>query len=327
MSKESNSIDRSILISRLIKGRQVQSIQDDILSVAVAIGLSRNDYMPLGDRGISQFAWQYINNLGIEPWRAFSHEEILLNKPELSVFYRGLSLLSQKAVQNLVTNVADWEDPEKKPRVSREKVLDVTTLYNRVICKVIESTPDWNMEDGRANVIATVAIGLDGSFRNLLGKRAEDRVRDVIMDFLRHKFDDWDLTREEVGNQWVTLPSVSGDPEIYEMKFASEPDVAFRVDYSTEVATIEIKGGTDRAGALERLGAIEKSFGTSEDDVVNFLFLGVETSQMKERLRKGIKKYLLDDLNDPTMRAQFLDELFHHTVRIVDSKIGEEDIP
>ena len=44
------------------------------------------------------------------------------------------------------------------------------------------------------------------------------------------------------------------------------------------IATIEIKGGKDPAGALERLGAIQKSFEETPPGCENMLIAGVITS-------------------------------------------------
>ena len=67
------------------------------------------------------------------------------------------------------------------------------------------------------------------------------------------------------------------------MVFSSEPDVAFLRGELLE-ATIEIKGGIDPAGALERLGAAEKSAQAAigvNTRCKNFLVAGVITAEMR----------------------------------------------
>ena len=93
------------------------------------------------------------------------------------------------------------------------------------------------------------------------------------------------------------------------------------------IATIEIKGGRDPAGALERLGAIQKSFEETPPGCENMLVAGVITPEMRDRLsRLGIvKTFLLDELgHDGDAWASFLNEVFHHTVRITDSVITSD---
>ena len=117
-------------------------------------------------------------------------------------------------------------------------------------------------------------------------------------------------------------------PDNYSMRYGSEPDIEFsRVvnEESEVVATIEIKGGKDPAGALERLGAIQKSFEATPPNCVNILIAGVVTDEMGERLtRMGIGKvFLLDDVvNDGKSWEEFLDEVFHYTVRITATRIA-----
>lgn len=46
----------------------------------------------------------------------------------------------------------------------------------------------------------------------------------------------------------------------YHVVFSSEPDVSLRNQNDLPVLAVEVKAGTDSAGALERLGAAMKSF-------------------------------------------------------------------
>ena len=85
------------------------------------------------------------------------------------------------------------------------------------------------------------------------------------------------------------------------------------------VATVEVKSGTDPAGALERLGAIQKSFEQTPPRTRNFAVLGVVTSEMRRRLdemnvAKDFELYQI--LNDDKSWNDFIMEIFHHTLRI-----------
>ena len=113
------------------------------------------------------------------------------------------------------------------------------------------------------------------------------------------------------------------------MRYGSEPDIEFSQVNGGEskvVATIEIKGGKDPAGALERLGAIQKSFEETPPGCINMLIAGVITAEMKERLSELgiIKTYLMDDLvGDESSWVEFLNEVFHYTIRITDAPVGK----
>ena len=67
--------------------------------------------------------------------------------------------------------------------------------------------------------------------------------------------------------------------------YKPEPDIEFQKD-GRVVATIEIKGGRDKAGGLERLGAMTKSFENTPPGCVNMLIAGVVTEEMQNRLQK-----------------------------------------
>ena len=112
------------------------------------------------------------------------------------------------------------------------------------------------------------------------------------------------------------------------MRYGSEPDILFRQELSgvvRDVATIEIKGGKDPAGALERLGAMQKSFEATPPNCVNMLIAGVVTDEMQSRLEQmGVEKvFLLDDLShDGASWSEFVNEVFHYTIRITDSTVS-----
>ena len=98
-----------------------------------------------------------------------------------------------------------------------------------------------------------------------------------------------------------------------------EPDIAFRRN-DRLIATIEIKGGTDPAGALERLGAMSKSFAETPPGCVNFLVAGVITPEMQTRLdgMGNVKCYRLYRLSeDENYWDDFTNEIFHHAVRVI----------
>ena len=130
-----------------------------------------------------------------------------------------------------------------------------------------------------------------------------------------------------MSNRMMRKPS-SSLPNGYSMRYGSEPDIRVPAGIGTTmpltVATIEIKGGKDPAGALERLGAMQKSFEETPPGCVNMLIAGVITPEMESRLENmGVTKvFLLDDLaHDGEAWVGFLNEVFHYTVRITDSTI------
>jgi hypothetical protein len=191
------------------------------------------------------------------------------------------------------------------------------------MCSIIQNSADWTLENGYRTVIASMGITLDGVMRNKVGDVAESRVRSLILDWLISH----ELLVEPVVERGAIL---AGDfPPLFhvvggiEMEFSSEPDVSFRKS-GILLATVEIKGGTDPAGALERYGAAKKSFEHAIDESSqcrNFFLACAFTPELSRRIREDrlVEKTfdIIELLESPQKRDEFFRELFHHTLRIV----------
>ena len=213
--------------------------------------------------------------------------------------------------------VAAWEDGTRKTAISEIQAKDVARLYNAVNSSIIEGTTDWTLENGYRNVIANMGIGLDGTFRNIIGQDAERLIKTRISNWL----DNQGLI-EQVNDEKTEFHLPRG----YFMRYDSEPDILFLQEQQPGemqlVATIEIKGGKDPAGALERLGAMQKSFEATPPECVNMLVAGIVTPEMQNRLNQigVVKVYLLDDLTgEGSGWLEFANEVFHYTVRVSDT--------
>lgn len=308
MADLSDAKYRARLIADRLHARTDLRLREAVIQTTVAL-----DYEPIDQLMISRTAWEHVASADIAPRLVFAHPNLLRRIPQVSEYYRGIALLSRKRVADLAGTVDSWERGDSSPRVSEQKSLTVARLYNAVISSIIDGATEWTLENGYRNIIANMGIGLDGTMRNVIGQDAEKTVKSRIglwleaqglIDQYRNDVTSYDL------------------PNRYSMHFGSEPDVEFRqTDGRMEkvVATVEIKGGKDPAGALERLGAIQKSFEETPPGSVNILIAGVITAEMNERLENlGIThRFLLDDLShDGEAWTNFLNELFHHIVRI-----------
>ncbi len=311
MTSLEDALIRSTLMSERIRQRTDQVLRKLVESFAASLVFS-----PFEELMISEQAWKLITDSEIDPKLVFAHPKLLQEYPQTSQYYRGIALLPQKRVADIAVPIASWEDGTRKTPIGDEQSLKVARLYNAAISSIIEGTTNWTLEDGYRNIIANMGIGLDGTFRNIIGQDAEKLVKTRIKNWL--KSEGLILKEDDSGTQFEL-------PRGYGMRFGSEPDVLFRFrteKQSEDVATIEIKGGKDPAGALERLGAMQKSFEATPANCVNFLVVGVVTEEMRSRLNaKGIVKvFLLDELaHDGEPWTRFLNEVFHYTVRITDS--------
>ena len=302
--------DATMLRSRLFAGHIAQREDDNQRKIIESYD-NPLDFTPVEELMISQGAWSHVVDMKISPQLVFAHPDILQASPEISAYYRGLALLSRKRVQQEAgSNVTTWENGERRGNIRPKHALSVARLYNAVISVIIEGKTNWSLENGYRNILATMGITLDGSYRNTIGDMAEQWVRRKIISWLENKKV---ISAEDSGQVVYSLS------ENTTMHFGSDPDIAFEKDGKL-IATIEIKGGTDPAGGLERLGAMKKSFDETPSGCLNFLISGVITSTVQKRLDEiGIvKAYLLDDLmSDENAWNDFANEVFHHAVRVV----------
>ena len=261
---------------------------------------------------IARDAWRHVAEAGIKRRLVFAHPAILKAIPDASVHYRGIALLSLKRVQEIAGAVTTWERSPEKARVTDEKALCVCRLYNAVISSIIVDNTDWTLRDGYRNILATLGITEDGAIRNIIGQEAEEAVKGKLIDWTRAQgfLDSADATGLS-GREWKLVGGVR-------MRFGSEPDIAFEKNGVLAVV-IEVKGGKDPAGALERLGAIKKTFDEAPVGCKNFLIAGVVTATMRERLREMRIEADFDIdqlLNDEDTWQDFMNEIFHHALRV-----------
>ncbi len=312
MTDLDSAINRSIILSDRITRRTdvyVRSLVDQFDG--------KLDFEPIEDLMISRNAWNHVVTSNYEPRQVFAHPDMLMAVPETSAYYRNMAMLPLKRVSDLAVGVESWESPTKSARVIEQRATKVAHLYNVVNCSIIEGRTDWTLKNGYRNMIANMGIGLDGTMRNIIGQDADNMVKTRMFDWL-------------TANGLV----IDGDPfedftelaEGYSMRYGSEPDIEFWLD-DTMVASVEVKGGRDPAGALERLGAATKSFDNTPSSCVNFLVASVITAEMQRRLDAigTIRVFTLDDvIRDGVGWYAFLNEVFHHVVRITDSTITGE---
>ena len=296
---------RSLLFSDILGSRTDLEQRELIARYAY-----RLNFAPIERLMISSAAWNHAAAINVPPELVFAHPVILKEHPETTLHYRGLALLSRKRVAQAGVAVTSWEDGTRKTAIPEKKALKAARIFNSIISSIIEGSTDWSLDNGYRNILATMGITLDGMFRNEIGDMAEALVKNRITAWLK----DRDLIKpEEPPDRAYQLP----DNTL--MRYGSEPDISF-LRSNVLIATIEIKGGTDPAGALERLGAMTKSFEETPPGCVNFLVAGVITPEMQARLDDMgvIKVYLLDELaKDGKRWDHFINEVFHHAVRVI----------
>ncbi len=262
-----------------------------------------------------------VSSQKYEPKLVFCHPDIIKYNPATSLYYRGICGLSLKAVRDYFGTVDSLEAGNPRARLSDDKALKMARTYNTFICSIIKNSTEWTLENGYRSVIATLGITIDGVMRNKVGDIAEQRIRTMIVEWLIDNdfIVEPALTKEDIQEE---IPKIFTLAENTIMEFSAEPDVSFSQNKLLK-AVIEIKGGIDPAGALERYGAATKSFqhavGVSSH-CKNFYLGAVFTSELEKRINKDrlVEKTfdIIKILDDPAVRDEFFTELFHHALRI-----------
>ena len=304
---------RAQIISYRIRQRVDEAVRAKILAFSGDLTGRPEDF------GIDLVAWRYIEENGMKRRLVFAHPNMLRAHPDTSLHYRGIATLSLKRVQQIAGSVDRWERAPNRVRVTEERVLRVARLYNTVISSIIRESTDWTLENGYRNILATMGITEDGALRNIIGQEAERAVKEKIINWLETR--SGEVCRpDETRARWIL-----GHDENLRMIFGSEPDVRFEKRSSNGVweivSTIEVKGGTDPAGALERLGAVKKSFDRTPVRSKNFLVVGVVTDEMRNQLEQMHVERVFDLSSILYLDAkwqQFINEVFHHTLRLLD---------
>jgi hypothetical protein len=278
-------------------------------------------FKPLQQLMIERKAWEHMRRLGSKPQLVFCHPAILVAHPVSSLYYRGMAGLSIKAAKDYFGSVETLEAGSNRTPLAMDKAIKMARTYNMFISSIIVNSVKWTLENGHRTILATMGISLDGTMRNKVGDIGEDRIRRMILEWL-------------IGHGLVMNPHLHQDdlpvalPKSIElaggvsMRFSSEPDISFIQDGILK-ATVEIKGGIDPAGALERYGAAMKSFEHAirqSGRCRNFYLGGVFTEELNRRItddRLVEKTYsIITLLQDEAARTEFFRELFHHTLRI-----------
>jgi len=285
--------------------------------------------------GIGERAFAYINGHNtLHLIQVFCHPRLIREHSILLAYYRNIAALSQKAVKYLVNiDVKKIENNEKKVYIlTEDQAQKLTHLFNEHISLIIDSSIEsFTLEELHGILLASTGAQIDGSWRNAIGEEAEKvvqrllvkevkdrnflaamipRVGTVIEVYNSNNFE------ESLGNidryKGVMLVNHTS------LLFSSEPDISILNNQGTTVGVIEVKGGADPAGALERYGAAKKSFEEAiriNVEVKTLLVASCITSEVYTRIHNDttIYKYfnLMEILSeDLAIYNEFMQEIF-----------------
>jgi hypothetical protein len=188
-------------------------------------------------------------------------------------------------------------------------------------------------------LLTSTGAKIDGSWRNAIGEEAEKvmqrllvkeaRERSLLSALIRRAATG--LDRNSATVEAVDVARVDeqiGHIELYRgiilanqtsILFSSEPDISLITTDGRTSGVVEVKGGADPAGALERYGAAKKSFEDtrrSSPAAKTILVASCITREVHERIQNDptITSYynltqLLDE-GDAERYQRFMDEVF-----------------
>ena len=226
------------------------------LEIAYAIERIQGELLDwdLDALGISQDAWDKIIHRGIKPVVVFAHPKVLTDLPRAVAYYRTLSMVSQKSMARIGINSARFEQRDILP--SAESALLIAQILNDIISRLVEAGE--RVDAREFDIWRGMAAGsqAQGSWQNAKGKRVETEVKRLIQNRLAER---GLVERQSPGGLQIQLTDGRS------VVFSDEPDIGI-FDESKILAAIEVKGGIDAAGVLERVGAAMKSLSRAKED-------------------------------------------------------------
>ena len=201
----------------------------------------------LNELGISKKAWDKIIHRGIKPIIVFAHPAILKEISGSIGYYRMLSMVSQKSINRVGLSAGQYESGEAVP--DGKIASAIAKHLNQIISRLIELDEQINARE--FDLWRGMAAGsqAQGSWQNTKGNVVDVLIKGILKRRVREE--KLVLEEKEEGSK-VQLKD--GRTLI----FADEPDIGL-FQYNEIQAAVEIKGGIDPAGVLERIGAAFKS--------------------------------------------------------------------
>lgn len=281
--------------------------------------------------GISDIAYNVILSSDLNLIQVFAHPKLLREHPQLVGYFRNVAVLSQKATKYLSNIDPKRFESEKPDELPEQTAAALAQLFNEHISLIIENAfVSFREEELRGLLFASTGAQIDGSWRNAIGEEAEKVVqvmlvkeiirRKILNGFIQRegmKVESFDTAKvEQVVKNIRTIKGVLLTNQ-KSVLFSSEPDITVVDGNGKSELVIEVKGGTDPAGALERYGASKKSLEHSlkENKNVKTCFLAsCITDEVERRVRKDktISKFfnLTEIITNENNKEEFLSFVF-----------------
>ncbi len=199
---------------------------------------------------ISRRAWNKVIHQGIKPVCVFAHPQVLITIPRSAGYYRGLAMVPLKSMSRIHLNIGRFESGRSLRPPSTEKAWAIARRLNELICRLIEHDESLDPREFDLWRGMTAGSTAQGAWQNRKGQIVERLIKDLI-------------------RRCVYKRGLASEPQSHErrirlkdgrlIEYGDEPDVAVYSAQGHILAAVEIKGGIDPAGTLERVGAALKS--------------------------------------------------------------------
>ena len=288
--------------------------------------------------GITDTAFHLIEKSQLHFIQVFCHPRLLREHPTLSAYYRNVSALSQKSVHYLAgIDVKKCEDYDNTGNINQAQSLALSCLYNTHISIVIDNAlQGFEEKHIRGMLFASTGAQIDGSWRNRIGDEAEKVVRKMLIRgaIERNQLSAF-LLKDNIGGveRYIEGHTAELDGRVDEFRgfmlnnqrsilFSSEPDLSLLDKDGKTIAVIEVKGGSDPAGALERYGAAKKSFEEAfrqNEKVKTILVASCITHEVETRITSDptIHEYhnLTELMTIDESKTKFLNHIFKEIMK------------
>lgn len=268
--------------------------------------------------GVNEDVFNRLKAENYSPCQHFCHPNVLLSNPRYLVYYRCISAFSQKGLKS-VSGVSSVDKLEQSAGTMNSKQATAIAKAINENLSAIYSIALPEQEKLKGLMYATAGTSIDGSWRNKIGTEGERVIRTLFLKTLLENSEIVSVTKkngDEIGSGDLSIQWLDENTPLLAsallsngsvIQFGSEPDIKLIDHNARVVGGVEIKAGIDPAGALERLGAMMKSFENIRAEATNaetILVASCITDEVDQRLRNmsGVRTFITTDVMQNTRK-------------------------
>lgn len=246
---------------QIVFAQRLKELKGTVLQKALLETISSFDLQQV-DRELHELvAPEYLSRmaqLGLRGELLFPIPSILVRKPSVVGYYRLLLGFSQKDFSNWgLSRWSKWENHPSAPApaLDYDEARDFCQRMIKAGYQLMDTLDDVSTSLLHELTILTLGSQFRGSYNNLIGNAAAEKVFDLIGTILKRRSQQLHKNRNV-----ISLQNASGRQVT--IRLAADPDVLITEELPQRlrhVLAIEIKGGADQSNLANRLGEAEKT--------------------------------------------------------------------